>query len=228
MLISRGNDLADGIGIGCCVVEDFLDEPQACHYTVFEGGVRVGLAKDGETIAQADVVIVETRPMIERSPHLHALGLPSATTGYSAPATSTTASPGATAEARVAVVVVVPAVFIFDLLGDGWKPIATQHFVDLGIRIWVQWRRISHVVGMASAVGCVQVDCNVGIVVIHHLNQRSCLRRVELHVVTVQVVALRVRALSHTCYRAILRAAVVYLYEFVAISVVEGCDQEHQ
>ena len=87
-------------------------------------------------------------------------------------------------------------------------------------------RRVGQVVGVARAVGRVQVERHVRVVVVHQLDDRARFGRVELHVVAIEVEALRVRALPLSAHRPVLRAAVVEREPLVAVGVVDRRDQE--
>jgi hypothetical protein len=72
----------------------------------------------------------------------------------------------------------------------------------------------------------VQVVADVRIVVVHQLDERLRLRRVELHVVAVDVQVLRVGARAHPVDRAVLALPVVQRELFVAVGVVDRRDEE--
>ena len=81
---------------------------------------------------------------------------------------------------------------------------------------------------MDGAVGGVQVDHHVRVVTVEQPHQGPGFRRVQLHVVTVEVVALGIGAPSHAAQGAVLARAVVEANPFVAVGVVNGRHQEHQ
>ncbi len=79
---------------------------------------------------------------------------------------------------------------------------------------------------MAGAVGRVQIERHVRVVVGHQLRDGASLWRVELHVIAIQVEPLRVGALALAAHGAVLRAAVVEREALVAVGVVDRRDQE--
>ena len=82
---------------------------------------------------------------------------------------------------------------------------------------------------MQRAVRRVQVHRHVRVVVVHQLDDRAALGRVELHVIAIEVEALRVRPLPLTAHRAVLRSAVVEREPLIAVRVVDrGHEQHHR
>ena len=79
---------------------------------------------------------------------------------------------------------------------------------------------------MAGAVGRVQIERHVRVVVGHQLRDGASFWRVELHVIAIEVEPLRVGALALAAHRAVLRAAVVEREALVAVGVVDRRDQE--
>src|SRR5215831_18093051 len=59
-------------------------------------------------------------------------------------------------------------------------------------------------------------------------DERVGFRRFELHVIAVEIEALRVFARAHAAYRAVLRSAVIQADLLVAVGVVDRSDQDDQ
>ena len=83
-------------------------------------------------------------------------------------------------------------------------------------------------VGVLRAVGRVQVDDHVRVVVAIGADQRPRLRRLQLHVVAVQVEPLRVAPRAHAADRAELVRPIVEGHPLVAVGVVDGGDEQDQ
>ena len=81
---------------------------------------------------------------------------------------------------------------------------------------------------MLRAVGRVQVDDHVRVVVGIGPHQRPRLRRFQLHVVAVQVEVLRVAPRPHAADRTELVRPVVEGHPLVAVGVVDGSDEQDQ
>ena len=79
---------------------------------------------------------------------------------------------------------------------------------------------------MARAVGRVQIERHVRVVVGHQLRDGARFGRVELHVIAIEVEPLRVGTLALSAHRPVLRAAVVEREPLVAVGVVDRRDQE--
>jgi len=84
------------------------------------------------------------------------------------------------------------------------------------------------VITVERPVGGVQVDDHLGVVVPEQTDEGARFRRLELHMVAVQVEALGVGALPHAAHRAVLRAPIGEFDPFVAVGVVDRRHQEHQ
>ncbi len=120
--------LANPIGIGLGERQALLDEAIGREDAVLEGEIRERLAEEREPVAQADVVVVETRPVVER--------LPAPLGGCRrrvAGARPTAAPAGAPSAADVAVVAVFPAVLVAHRLGHEREPLLAQQVDDSGI-----------------------------------------------------------------------------------------------
>ena len=72
----------------------------------------------------------------------------------------------------------------------------------------------------------VQIDGYVRIVLAEQPRHRPRFGRVELHVITVQVIALGVRPLTHPPDRPVLTATIGEGHPFIAVRVVDGRDQQ--
>jgi len=104
--------------------------------------------------------------------------------------------------------------------------------VTVGSHVWmgvgVQRRRVGEVIGVLCAVGRVQVDHHVRIVVLVGQRQGARLGRLQLHMVAVQVESLRVGAFPRALVRAKLIRSVHWADPLVAIRVVDrGNEQRH-
>ena len=186
------------------VVQDFFDEVQRREHALLEARVGVGFAQDPDPVAETEVVVVEPRAVVE--------GVPTA--GVPIP------------RGRVPVVVVLPAVPGPDLPGHMGKESFPEKVVDLGRRVGMERGRVGDVVGVPRPVRRMQIDGYVRIVFAEQPRHRPRFGRVELHVVAVQVIALSVRPLTHPSDRPVLTAAVREAHPFVAVSVVDGRDQQ--
>ena len=82
-------------------------------------------------------------------------------------------------------------------------------------------------VGMTRAVGRVQIDHHVRIEIVEQPDHRSCLWRVELHVVAVDVEALGIGTRALPADRSVLQTTARQRHALVAIGVVDGVDEEH-
>ena len=81
-------------------------------------------------------------------------------------------------------------------------------------------------VGVLGPVGGVQIDGHVRIVLAEQPRHRPGFRRLDLHVIAVQVVSLGVRALAHAADRPMLAPAVREGHALIAVRVVDGRDQQ--
>jgi hypothetical protein len=120
-----------------------LDEPPVRQYPVLERRVRIGLAENPESVAQAEVVGREARPMIERVP-VHA-----------------------ERPRHVSVEEELPLVPIPHALADRWKPLVPQQIRDARVSGRVQGRRVREVIGVERPVRSVKVQGHVRIVLLH-------------------------------------------------------------
>ena len=77
------------------------------------------------------------------------------------------------------------------------------------------------------AVRRVQIQRNVRVVIVHQLDDRPAFGGIELHVIAIEVEALRVRPLTLTAHRAVLRPAVVQREPFIAVGVVDRSHEQH-
>ena len=81
-------------------------------------------------------------------------------------------------------------------------------------------------VGVLGPVRRMQVDGHVRVVFGEEPRHRPRLRRVELHVIAVQVVALGIGALPHPAEGSVLAAAVGEGHPLIAVRVVDGPDEQ--
>ena len=83
-------------------------------------------------------------------------------------------------------------------------------------------------IAVNRAAGRMQVDQHMRIIFMNQLNQRTRFGRIQLHMVPVEVIPLRIRALTHTADRAMLPGTVIQTDALVAIGIVYGRYEQHQ
>ena len=117
--------LANPIGVGAGERQALLDEAIGREDAVLEGEIGERLAEEREPVAQADVVVVEARPVVERLP------APLRARRCGVGRRRSTAAPAVTPPAAdVAVVVVFPAVLVAHRLGHEREPLLAQQVDD--------------------------------------------------------------------------------------------------
>ena len=111
--------------------------------------------------------------------------------------------------------------------GDRGKQVIAQEVRDSRRGVGVESDLVREVETVVGAVGGVQVDGHVRIVLGQQPGHGARFRRLQLGAVTVEVEVLRVVALAHASHRAMLRTAVAHVHPLVAVGVVDRRDEQH-
>ena len=170
-----------------------------------EVDVAVGLRQNREAVAQADIVVSEARPRIERVP----------------------AFVGRELRQEIAVVVGLEIVLRSHLLANVRKQRVALEIDEIARRIRIQHRAVGQRVAVERAVGRVQIDGQQRVPAIEDIrDQAARFRRLEFHVVAIQVEALRVLAHADAVRRTVLRLAILGRDLLVAVGVVDRRDED--